>query len=200
LIAPTPVVRLSTTDYSTLPFPTTNEFFLRPIIYLDSAPGLRFDYFYGSSSNRDALVSPNTFLKLSQGKYTSIEQLPIRRILVKMKKELTINEYNALSNAVLLSIKGNIMKPSSGTGGSTTSAADSTKYIMPKESVTMWSLQGECVILNYLFIVSSNIYNCQSYICSPGLFSWTFLYFTKMMLAPLIKQWQLLIFFLYQLH
>ena len=82
-----------------------------------------------------------------------------------MKKELTITEYNELSNAVLLSIKGQKMKSSgsgSGSSGPGGAGSTSTKYIMPKESVTMWSLQGECVfLLKNVFCFLDSLYQSK---------------------------------------
>ena len=114
-------VKLSVVDSTTIPFPTTTSTLLRPMAYLDTAPGLRFAAFYGSSSNRDAIVSPTTFIRLSKGRYTSIEQLPIRRILVKLKAEPTAASYKILSEAVIASSEG----------------------FDPAFVVTMWSLQDD---------------------------------------------------------
>lgn len=125
-------IKLSVTDSTTLPFPSTTSTLLRPAAYLDSAPGLRFAAFYGRSRSRDGLVSPTTFLKLSQGKYTSIEQLPIRRVLVKLNTELNAVLYKRISDAVVAA------------SGSAIPAFD----------LTMWSLQDDMsAILQTLAII-----------------------------------------------
>ncbi len=97
-VDPSPVA-FRVTDYLTRPLPTETTTLLKPAAYLDSAPALRFAAYYGRDRGRDALVSPSAFLRLSDN-YGSIEQIPIRRILVKTRTEPTSKMYDRLNRLV----------------------------------------------------------------------------------------------------
>lgn len=87
------------TDLETLPLSTETTTLLKPLAYLDSAPALRFAAYYGRDQGLDTIVSPSSFLRISD-KYGSIEQLPIRRILIKTRVAPTGKMYKRLNQLV----------------------------------------------------------------------------------------------------
>lgn len=134
---PVAPMQVSVEDYTTQPFPTTTSMQLKPMAYLDSAPGLRFTPLFGRASRQDALVAPATFLQLSQGEYNSIENLPIRRILVQVKNEPTADSYKRLKQSVV----------------------DASETVFPAIGITMWSLQDDAgsitqtlAIIDFFFV------------------------------------------------
>ena len=100
---PVAPIALLRTDSSTQPFPTETTTRLKPIAYLNSAPAIRMSPYFGRSNRGDMIVAPATFLAVSDGKFKSMEAIPISRILLRMKDGAspTAAQFKAIKEALV---------------------------------------------------------------------------------------------------
>ena len=73
---------------NTVPLPSLQRSRLRPLSFFSGAPGFTMSPF-DHSKGQDALVSLPSFLRITNGLYSSVDELPMQAFLVKMTSSAT---------------------------------------------------------------------------------------------------------------
>ena len=98
------------TNFGTLPLPLRNLDRMSPYAFLDTAPGFRFSKF-PAVRNQDSVVSFPTFLRLSDGRIKSVQDIPLQNFLLDLSpasSEAQKNKLNAELSAVAKNISSSI--------------------------------------------------------------------------------------------